>query len=172
MEPTREAASAIVGLAKRHIGDRSMRTWLLIALAEMGEQELGIVVPLTIDPDPRVREMGVETLSHALTLGPLDLPEALRALEHLSKDPDQDLASYAEVIAEEYRQKATLPDATVDRLAKDGLRDGELHMLAVRRFSCKAQNAKPLLERLAAGKDGSAVVARRALAIRAKRCGD
>lgn len=161
------------------------------ALWKFGEADLAPVVELMSDPDPFVRDIAVTTFSHALGRGPLDLPEALEALERVAKDPNEDevLASYAEVIAASYRRMLReSPNATVVRFIEDGDLDyGEIRMLATRRFSCKAISAVPVLELFAGGwmsprdvenkarygyvNPQTAIAAKRALEIRAKRCG-
>ena len=174
IEPSQEVATAILKRVKGLAPEEAPRPRLLIALGSFGERDLVPVVDAMSDPDPRVRDIGVQALSFALSRGPLDSPEALRALDRLTKDPDRRLASYAEVIAKNYRDRLLeTPDATVDRYLADGLSFEEVRMLAVRQFFCKAKSARTVLERLARGEEGTpglSVAAKRALGIRAKRC--
>lgn len=164
------------------------------ALGSFGEDDLGPVVDLMSDPDPFVRDVAVNALGNAIGEGPLDLPEALAALEQAKNDPEEALASYAETIAGMYGYRRESPNETVVRFIADGeLTYAEIRMLAVRRFSCKAISARPVLELVASGwqrdvpaqargsrgsagwrdsvDDSTMIAARRALAIRAKRCG-
>ncbi len=140
-----------------------------IALAEAGEPDLGPVFAALESTSPRVRRGATMAVQFA---GPLDMPELIPALEKLEADLDPETAKWAAGAIRTYRLwEKKLPDEHVSRLLAQKDKRLAIRMLAVRRFSCRAETAADALAQLSRhAEPGIAAAARRAISFRAERC--
>ncbi len=195
VEPSPEVVQALLAQIDRlpRDAEREQLAPIFWALAQYGEAELSAVVEALSSPDLNRRDFAVSVLSAALSDGPLDLPDALEALDRASHDPYIPFAQWAETTAEAYRRWTREPaEATLRQWLAEGhrlveafradsklsehtvpwlLSEVRIRMLAVRRAFCPASNVVPVLEQIAASADPQqAILARRALETRKKRC--
>ena len=180
IEPSAEAMRDIIASLDLASGV-DVPGYMLAALGTYGEDDLAPVVEMLVHPERPARKFAVQTITAAALEGPLDLPNARERLERIRElREDQDLAERAESSLYFYQRHVDMkPDEIVERyLADDVISQREMRMLGVRRFSCKTDRARVVLEHLANEVNASAneearraaEAAKFALAIRTKRC--
>ena len=174
VEPSPAVVEALLGQLGGHgrTGRYDVHTSAVLALAAMGEEELGPVVESLTSRDLPGRRGAARALAIA-TKAPLDLPSAKEALEDAAADPDPDTAEHARLALTALAARGVeSADAAVARLLEDrSVAPQTIRFLALRRFSCASDAAAAALEGVRAGDDPDlAAAAARAIALRARRC--
>lgn len=166
MDPTPE----IVLHLTQQLGILEKSALLEDALASLGESDLDPVVDALRDPRVLVRRRAASVLWRVFSEGPVDLPEALVALERALHDPDPEVADRAEG-ALRGREKAA--ETSLDKYVVEASPLYGVQFLARRKAFCHSKAATEVLERQARDKHlTTAYLAKRAIALRARRCAE
>ena len=155
--------------------DAEIETSVAIALGEAGEADLWPAIDALSSPDPSVRRgvtRGFGFATHRTVGGPLDLPALVPALLQVTNDSDGEIASQARSALQDYQAWLPMsPEQMVAHMETITKPTAAIHLLGVRRFSCRTSAAAAALTRFANGAETEeATEASHAIELRRQRC--